>query len=202
MISVLLNPFKFIAGIKSLIAGILIILTTAFIGYLSHTHFPDLISVKICPAFPLSYYIFQSLANWLVFSIILYIGTLIFSASSVRLIDIIGTQALARTPYLIVSWIGFSNSLTLFSKYMLWKGLHYGNPVNLSIGDAITAVSMMILSLLTLIWMVTLMFSAFRVSANLKGTKSIILFIVVFIISMILTSMISMHLLTIFNNNH
>jgi hypothetical protein len=76
MITVLFNPFKFIAGVKSLIAGILIILATAFIGYLSHTHFPCLVSAQLCPTVvPLWYFIFQSLANWLFFSIILYIGT-------------------------------------------------------------------------------------------------------------------------------
>jgi len=198
MISILFNPFKYIAGLKSFVAGVSIILITAFIGYLSHTHFPDLISVKICPAFPLWYFIFQSLADWLVFSIILYLGTIIFSASSVRFIDIIGTQALARAPYLIVSWMGFSNSIIQFSKYILWKALHYGNPVDLSIGNAISAVSMMFLSILTTIWMVTLMFNAFRISANLKGIKSVVLFIIVFIISMVLTSMFSMHLITIY----
>ena len=201
MISVLLNPFKFIAGIKSLIAGILIILATAFIGYLSHTNFPDLISVKICPAFPLWYFIIQSLANWLVFSLILYFGSIIFSASAVRFIDIIGTQALARAPYIIVSWIGFSNSFTLFSKYLLWKGLHIGNPVNLSIGNAITAFTLMTLSILTLLWMVTLMFNAFRVSSNLKGIKSIVLFIIVFIISLVLTYLFSVYLLTIYTTH-
>ena len=202
MISILFNPFKFIAGVKSLIAGILMILATACIGFLSHTHFPDLISVKLCPSFPLCYFIIQSLANWLIFSIILYLGTIIFSASSVRFIDIIGTQALARYPYFFASFTGFfSNSYNLFSKYILWKGLHYGNPVNLTTGNVIIAVSLMIFNLLTTIWMITLMFNAIRLSANLKGTKSVVLFIIVFIISIILTLLFSLYLISIYNTH-
>ena len=201
MNSILFNPFKFIAGTKSLIAGIFIIVATAYIGFLSHIHFPDLISVKICPAYPLWYFIIQNIANWLIFSIILYLGTIIFSKSSARFIDIIGTQALARTPYFIVSFFGFSDSIALFSKYMLWKELHFGNPVNLSAGDAVIAVSLIVLSLLILIWMVTLMYNAFRVSANLKSTRSVVLFIIVFIISVILTYLFTRYLITIYNSH-
>ena len=47
MIKKLLNPFIHIAGIKSLIFGILILLLTSIIGYFSNMHFPDIISIKI-----------------------------------------------------------------------------------------------------------------------------------------------------------
>jgi hypothetical protein len=57
---------------------------------------------------------------------------------------------------------------------------------------------LMTLSILTLLWMVTLMFNAFRVSSNLKGIKSVVLFIVVFIISLVLTYLFSMYLITIY----
>src|SRR5208283_4116470 len=119
MISLLFNPFKFIAGIKSLVLGLVIIAATAYFGFLSHTNFPDLISVKICPPFSLGFFLWQSLSNWLVFSIVLYVGSLIVSRSSIRFIDILGTQALARYPYVFCSLTGFSDSIQQFSNYML-----------------------------------------------------------------------------------
>jgi hypothetical protein len=60
---------------------------------------------------------------------------------------------------------------------------------------------LMTLSILTLLWMVTLMFNAFRVSANLKGIKSVVLFISVFIISLVLTYLFSVYLLTIYTTH-
>jgi hypothetical protein len=193
------NPFKYVAGAKSLILGILIILITAYIGFLSHTHFPDLIAIKSCSDFPVWYFVLQSLSNWLVFSIILYLCAIVVSTSSIRVIDIFGTQALARFPYLIASFIGFSDSMNKFVKYILWSSLKIGVPNSLSTSSAVIAVSLMILTVLLMIWLIVLMYNAFKVSANLKGTKSIVLFIIVFIVSIILTGYITKYLITNFS---
>ena len=57
MIKKLINPFQYLAGLKSLILGIAIILVTSIVGYFSNTQFPDIISVKTCPDSSISYYI-------------------------------------------------------------------------------------------------------------------------------------------------
>jgi hypothetical protein len=193
------NPFKYVAGAKALILGILIILITAFIGFLSNTHFPDLISVKLCSDLPVSYFVLQSLSNWLIFSTILYLCAIIVSTSSIRAIDIFGTQALARFPYLIAAFIGFSDSITKFGKYTLWTYFKIGEPITLSTSSAVIAVSILILTLLLSIWLVVLMYNAFKVSSNLKGTKSIVLFIIVFIVTMIVTSYVTKYLIVNFS---
>ena len=187
MIKKLLNPFIHIAGIKSLIFGILILLLTSIIGYFSNTHFPDIISIKIINAHPLWYFIIQNLLNWFVVSILFYIAAIIFSKSSVRMVDIFGTQALARTPYLFASFLGFSKSINNFGKYLLWTHLHQGEPIEISSIEIIIAILFMILTLLLTIWLIILMVNAFKVSANLKGTKLSLIFIVVLIISMLLS---------------
>lgn len=199
MITKLFNPFKFIAGSKSLVLGILIILATSCIGYFSNIHFPDLISIKPSPDFPIWYFIIQALSNWFVFSTILYLMALAASPSSVRIVDVFGTQAFARFPYLIVSFIGFSGSSNRFNKYMLSKATQSGEQINISTVDTVIAVSLIIISLLLLIWLVTLMYNAFKVSANLKGPKSIVLFIIAFIVSFFITNFISRYLITNFS---
>lgn len=193
----LFNPFRYIAGVKSLVAGILVLLLTAIAGYFSHIHFPDLISVKTGPGFPLWYFILQSFSNWLVISILLYVLALIFSPSSVRAIDIFGTQAIARFPYLFAALAGFSGSLDKFGKYVVYNTLHQGEPVNLSTGDTVMAISILIFTLLLTIWMVVLMYNAFRVSANVKGGRSAALFIVAFVISMIATIFLSRYYISL-----
>lgn len=187
MKTILFNPFRYIAGIRSLIFGILILLTTAVVAFFSHTHFPDLISVKIGANFPFGYFVLQGLVNWLVFSIILYLLSLIFSSSSLRIVDVFGTQAMARFPYLIAAFLSFPGSLDKFGKYIMWSTLHYGDEVHLSGLDMVVAITLMILSLLLTIWMIVLMVNALRVSANLKGTKLTTVFLIAFISSVIIT---------------
>lgn len=198
MITKLFNPFKYIAGGYSLIIGVLVLLFTALIGFYSNTHFPDLISVKTGPDFPLQYLIIQSLSNWIVVSSIFYLISVIVSNSKVRVIDIFGTQALARFPYLIASFIGFSNSVDNFGKYILWKLIQQGDPIELNAGDITMAISLIILTLLLTIWLVILMYNAFKVSANLKGYKLNLLFIAGFILSLFLTVLISNQLIKYF----
>jgi hypothetical protein len=187
MNNILFNPFRYIAGFKSLMLGIFILLTTAVVGFFSHTHFPDLISVKNGADFPLIYYVIQSLVNWLVISFILYLFAIFSSTSTIRIIDIFGTQALARAPYLIASIIGFSGALEKFGKYILWTTLKTGESTTISSGEVTVALFLIILSLLLSIWLVALMYNAFKVSANLKGTKSALLFIISFVLSMGIT---------------
>jgi len=184
----LFNPFKYIAGWESLAAGILILLATSVIGYYSHIHFPDILSVKTNPGIPYYVLLAENGLNWLVPSIILYIAAVIFSSSSVRFIDILGTQALARAPYLLSAFIGFSGSIDKFGQYTMWKTLNIGTPVVMSSGEILLAITLMLFLILSTIWMVVLMYNAFKVSANLKGSKLTIAFIVAMVLSTAITA--------------
>jgi hypothetical protein len=195
MNSILFNPFRYIAGFKSLTTGVLILLATALIGYFSHTHFPDMISVKTGPGYPLTYFVLQGISNWLVISIILYLMAIFASTSHVRLIDVFGTQALARFPYLAASFIGFSSSMEKFGKYILWTALKTGEETTITSFEVGIAITLLILSLLLTIWLVTLMYNAFKVSANIKGAKSVVLFIAAFILAMMATIFINKFLI-------
>jgi len=187
MRTILFNPFRYVAGIRSLAFGIVILLATAVIGFFSHTHFPDLISVKIGDHFPLNYFILQGLVNWLVFSSIVYLGALLFSRSTIRIIDIFGTQAMARFPYFIAALLSFSGSLKKFLSYLSWSIMHNGNEVTISGLEIAVAIVLMLLSMLMTIWMIVLMVNAYRVSANLKGMKLTVIFLIAFFASMIIT---------------
>jgi hypothetical protein len=199
MIKKLTNPFENIAGAKSLIWGVLIILFTSIIGYFSNTHFPGIISVKTSPDFPVLYFIIQGFLNWLVVSTFFYFASILFSKPSVRAIDIYGTQALSRTPYLPASFIGFSGAIENFGKYLLWNLLQKGEPTEITTVGIIAAILLIVITLLLTIWQVVLMFNAFKVSANLKGNKLTLIFIGVLIASMIASSILNNTLFQKFN---
>ncbi len=187
MFNKLINPFRYIAGGQSLFIGLLFITATSVTGYFSHTNFPDVISVKIEIEMPVMYYLIQGLINWLVLSTVFYIAAVIFSKSSVRIIDIYGTQALARAPYLLAAFTGFSESLNNFGRYILWTMLQQGESIHLSAFEIALAILILSITVLLTVWMITLMFNAFKVSSNIKGTKLILIFITGLIISIIIT---------------
>jgi len=198
MIKKLLNPFVYIAGSYSLLIGLLIIFCTSVIGYYSNIHFPDILSVKTGPSYPVSYYILQSIANWMIISTILYLFAVVFSKSKIRLIDIFGTQALARYPYLFAALTGFSNTMDKFGRYILWQLLEQGEPVVMSAGAITLAIVLIIFTLFLTIWMVALMFNAYKIASNLKRGKLIITFITSLILAIVLSAFINSKLIQIF----
>ena len=196
MNTILFNPFKFIAGAKSLLIGGLILLLTATIAFYSNTHFPDLISIKGPAMLPFWLILSELLFNCLVFAGVLYLFALFLSSSSIRFIDVLGTQTLARAPYLLAAICGFFyTSVDKFGRHLMYTQLNQGTAVDLSTGDITIAVFIMIFSLLVTIWMVALMFNAFKVATNLKGQRAVFSFVVAFIISMVITFITTKHVI-------
>jgi uncharacterized membrane protein YwzB len=199
MIRKLINPFNYIAGAKSLLIGLAMIFITSLTGYYSNTFFPDILSVKTGVELTFKVSLLFNIVNWLSISLLLYIASLIFSKSSVRFIDLFGTQALARSPYLLAALLGFSKSINRLGEYFLWKYLSIGEPTDISSLEMTIAVVLLTLIVIISIWMITLMYNAFKVSSNIKGGKSVTIFIIVFILSIILSAFVNN---LIFNTLH
>ncbi|OHB60192.1 MAG: hypothetical protein A2167_05975 [Planctomycetes bacterium RBG_13_46_10] len=174
----LFNPFQFIAGGSSLLLGVLIILITAYIGSLSNTHFDGVLDVHLGKDVPLWLFLAEVLIDWLCLSIVLLITAFIVSQSSFRIIDIFGTQALARAPYLLAALLALPKGAARFGEYLTAKAMNKPVTVELQNTDVLFFAVMTIVTLLMLIWMVVLMYRAYSVSCNLKGRKALISFVV------------------------
>ena len=186
MNKLLFNPFIKVAGSRALVYGLIIILLSSLIAYFSHTCFDGIIDVHFSSYRLLSVKIFEGLLNWASLSIVFYFISLLITGSSVRFIDVTGTMALSRFPMLISALIGFVMMKNKAAEYLSWKLLNIGDEITLHIGDIIVFLISLILVLICIIWTVALMYNAFKVSANAKGQKSIIAFIIGLIISEIL----------------
>jgi hypothetical protein len=173
----LFNPFKFIAGYQALLMGLAAILLTSLIGSLSNTHFDGVLDVHTGLRAPLWFFVTEGLIDWICMVIPLFFFGLIVSHSSFRMRDVFGTQALARWPYLIsaIAFILFayaSGGEDLTAKFMESGFSVIAAPaLLLTLGLAI------IVTILTVIWMVALMYRAYCVSCNIKGPKAIATFI-------------------------
>jgi hypothetical protein len=177
----LFNPFVYIAGARSLFIGLAAMLATAIIGFYSHTHFDGVIDIHSGHISPLYVHLLEQLIDWGMLSIVFYLGGRIFSQSSIRLIDVAGTIAMARWVMIVPAIIGFA--------------IHAPDVMPKTIEEikAIMTPGFIAFGFITLlfdIWMVTLFYSAFVTSCNMKGGKGTGIFIIGLMLAEFTASMI------------
>ena len=173
----LFNPFIYIAGTRSLIIGLAIMIVTACVCFFSHTHFNGLLQEQFHAA-PVWSYFLDAFIDWSIPVIIFYAAGSIFSKSSIRFIDVAGTFAMARWVMIFVAFTGF--------------GIHMADVETTSIDEVVksitpTAVLLMFLGLICMAWMIALMYNAFVISCNIKRGNAAGIFIVCLLITEILS---------------
>lgn len=170
ILTALFNPFHYVAGLQALLLGLLIILAAGFIGADSQSHFDGILDFHTGKHVPLALFLLEGIVDWLVFASLLYIAGILISKSRVRLLDVFGTQAMARFPSVIMAVCAFPPAYQRQAARLA--------AANLSVawGDAVCfAVAAFILFLMT-IWMAILMYQAFAVSCNVRGGKAVGIF--------------------------
>ena len=179
----LFNPFVRVAGANSLAAGLAVIVLGGLAAAGAGIRFDGLLDMHFVHAVPVSLPILEGLLNWVVITILLALVARLFGGGSgVRLIDIAGTQALARAPLGLAAaicalpWI--QNALAETS-----SALQSGAFNALGPGALVGSLAM----LAGIGWMVVLMWNAFRVSCNMKGGRAVALFIGAVVIGELVT---------------
>ena len=173
----LFNPFEIIAGFTSLFIGLGIILLSSVICYFGKVHLDGVLDLHAGSNTTWVIAFGEGIINWLSITLILFITGLIISKSSIRFIDVAGTQALARFPYLIASLASFLFPTEKVLKFVEWKFLKKGEAVDLGSMDIIFFALVTLIMLACAIWIIVLMYRAYSISCNVKGAKGIISFI-------------------------
>lgn len=184
----LFRPFRFIAGTKAMILGIITIAVVSVLGYLSTTYFDGIIDIHtgcLDTGYPYIVHAFFQLTTWILLTVVFYITARIVTNTSVRFIDIAGTMALSQAPLLFAALVGFI------------PALHpcLGDLNTTSLGEMLEVVRLNIIPLLISgvlffvfsVWSILLKYNAHSVSANVKGAKGIISFIIGLLICEILS---------------
>ena len=170
----LFNPFQFVAGATALCAGLGVMLATALLASATGVHFDGVLDCHFGgTGAPLWLHLGEVIVDWVCMGVILTVCGLLFSRSSFRIVDVFGTQALARAPYLVVAAVSLlapaRNAVgELAAAMQTGDGLS-----GIDTGDALLAGVTLLLCVLMGIWMVALMYRAYSVSCNLKGPKAI-----------------------------
>ena len=113
----MINPFKKLAGMQALLIGMVIIFSTAFLALIAKVYiisplgilFANGLKTKMPLTFGLLLY--QSIVCWFGFALILYLTSLLFKQRGIRLIDFLGTVAIARFPYLIIMLLSIADRI-------------------------------------------------------------------------------------------
>lgn len=186
----LFNPFYYVAGLNSLAAGLVAILLTSVIGSFSASHFDGVLDFHTGFNVPFWLYIAEGLIDWIIMGGVLCIAGFVISKSRFRVIDVFGTQALARVPALITAAAALLPGYRLFSTAIAYQP---GNFAVVAAADPTgfkSFIVMMFVVITMTVWMVMLMYRAFAVSCNVSGAKAVVAFIVSIIVAEIVSKVI------------
>lgn len=186
MIQKLFNPFVQIAGSKSLLIGLLFLLLSSTLAAFFNTRFDGVLDAHYTKnqSFYLSY--LDNLINISVITLILYGFGSLFTKGRARFIDILGTSTLARFPLFIIPLFNIQNQSGLIGEKII-QSITKPNDIQLTQFEWIYLIISGIASLLLIIWYIVLMFSAYKISTNLKGANLIVSFILGLIIAEIVS---------------
>lgn len=167
MMSFLFNPFRKVAGYKALIIGFAFALITSWIAPFSYSAFDGVLDFHKIHFENGWVYAALYLISWIVLVLTFGLAAMLFSKSRFRWIDIFGTTLLAKSPLMLVAFLAFFIPEIKMEDMQNLHGFPFG----------MNAIIAIIIIILCIIWMVALLFNAYVVSLNIKGSKLIWSFI-------------------------
>ncbi len=160
-----INPFYRIAGFKSFSIGLIGLLATSYIAFISGTHFNGLLSIQFAKDSDYWVFLVENVAIWLFISVFMYLLGLVLSKSKIRLIDVFGTTLLSRIPLILAPAVRLFHPFITFG-FLSWQ-MYFVNGVYF----------------ISLVWSVVLLYNAYRVSCNLKNERLVVSFLVALILA-------------------
>jgi hypothetical protein len=171
-------------------------LLTGLSAFAGNIHLDGIIDLHFGEQASLTTSISEGLIDWTFMTVFIYTAGLLFSRSSIRLIDVAGTQALARWPYLLAVLISATPSATKTAHYLEFKFLKKGEPVEITGPDTFLFALSLLVSLAAALLAILLMYRAYCVACNMKGSKAVASFIVALLLAEIGAKIVLSFLLT------
>ena len=170
------DPFHFIGAHESFLFGLLIILVTGFVGSLTNTHFDGVLDIHTGASGPLWVFLAPGFINWLSLALPLYLAAWAVSGKRMRIGDLLGYQAFARTPMLVAVLFTL---IPAFQRQVLQPTVFTG--------DTIVFAVVLLVLIGMIVLMVVWMYKGFARTARRRGGKTIAAFIVALIVGEIIS---------------
>ncbi len=174
----LFNPFRYIAGTKSLVLGIIFIISEFALLYCGGYVIDGYVHISDRPAgMDLWQASVIQILMWLVPALMLYLCGLVMSHSRIRIVDILGTTAFAQilllpmiAPLLIPAVTDMLDSAVAAAVDQS------------SVIETLPSVSLLLIGVWSLAWLILFYvwnYNAFSTSCNVRGAKAIAVYIAV-----------------------
>lgn len=181
------NPFTHIAGMKAFAIGLPVILLSSVLGYMSHIHFDGALDSHLSDIGNVYCYLTEGLIDFICILIVFYIAGIIISGLHFRFIDLMGTIALSRAPMILIPLAALIFPQHKVADYLNYVYMNTGDPVSLTSTDIIGFIISVFIMIFVIIWMVALLFNAYKICVNKKGARLIVSFIIALIISEVIS---------------
>lgn len=193
--ALLFKPFVFVAGAQALVGGLAIILLTGLLGWFSGAHFDGVLDVHIGQRGPLWFALSEGVIDWLCMLLVLLAGGKLISSSSFRVIDLAGTQALARWPMVLASLACLPGGVARFGEVLLKEALKPRPQIPFLQPDAFVFIAASAVMIACTVWMVALMYQSFSICCNVRGKKAIWTFVVALLLAEVLSKVVLVQLM-------
>lgn len=194
----LFKPFERMAGGPALVTGLLAIVVTAWAAHHAGGHTGSVVSLQIGAPLRFSTLITHGLVNWLCAAVLLWAVGHWLTSSRYRILDLFGTQALARwpllPPMLLLLIPSYRQAMETRAQRLTEATLQAPGQVTADmalLGDALFMFAMSIPLLLAVIWVVWLAFHGYALVFNLKGARAVLAFIGALVAAVILSTLIN-----------
>jgi len=163
----MVNPFTRIAGWQAFGLGLVFLVVSGIVGGFGNVVFDGVIDTHLAKQVTMLQSFSYLSLSLLTLVVIMWIAGLLI-AKSFRFIDILGTMTLSKAPFLLLAFAGYFAKMPDMTEVMK-------NPM--IIFNSISMVLFMILSIPVLVWSITLMYNALKISCGVSGGKLTIAFI-------------------------
>lgn len=171
----LFNPFRYIAGLKSLVWGVIFIVAMSLMlwgggmiqdGYIHYGFYEG------------SYWrvLYAEVVFWLLPSLLLMFCGQLLSSSKIRIVDVFGTNAFSRLAILPMVAVTVMPQIQDMMKLFMASLQSGTQPGSADIATlAVVSIVMLLCLVLYYIWS----YNAYAVSCNIRGWRAVVSFIVV-----------------------
>ena len=165
-LTLLFNPFFYVAGGKALGIGLAAILLAGLIGALGNAHFDGVLDTHAGAHAPLWFFLAEGIIDWLCLAAVLLVLGLVASKTTFRALDVLGTQALSRWPTVLLAFLMLPSAVGRFGAQLVGLISHPEASRAINIPDAIVFCVVVLATIPITCWMVYLMYKAYSVSCN------------------------------------
>jgi hypothetical protein len=169
--TLLFNPSVYFAGWNALGKGMGCMGLAMLIGQASGAVFDGVLDMHLGGKWSWPAPLFV-LIDWLCLSAVLILCGKLVSKTAFRVLDVFGTQALARWPTVLMALITLPPAFRNYSRELLAQVTR--NPLQLPPlnADALYFFGATLLMLPLIVWMIALMYTAYAVSCNVRGVRA------------------------------